>query len=192
MSNNVRYTDEYMDPEILDVECPKVFENVFHEYYASLCYFANKFVHDQEVAKDVVQDVFISLWESSNKFGNLIALKSFLYSCVQNRALNYLEKRNNREMANRKLGEPAYEEEKVFCMQVEADVFKEIFVIIEELPAECKRIFKMSYIEFLDIKTICKQLHIAETTVKTQRRRAKKFLRERLKHLYPVLAFLFF
>lgn len=103
-----------------------------------------------------------------------------------------MEKRNNREKANRKLGEPAYEEEKVFCMQVEADVFKEIFVIIEELPAECKRIFKMSYIEFLDIKTICKQLHIAETTVKTQRRRAKKFLRERLKHLYPVLAFLFF
>ena len=179
MSNNVRYTDEYMDPEILDVECPKVFENVFHEYYASLCYFANKFVHDQEVAKDVVQDVFISLWESSNKFGNLIALKSFLYSCVQNRALNYLEKRNNREKANRKLGEPAYEEEKVFCMDLVADVFIEIFVIIEALPADCKRIFKMSYIEFLDIKTISKQLHIDETSVKTQRRPPKILLRER-------------
>ena len=64
--------------------------------------------------------------------------------------------------------------------------------MIEELPTECKRIFKMSYIEFLDIKTICERLNVAETTVKTQRQRAKKFLRERLKHLYPVLAFLFF
>ena len=122
----------------------------------------------------------------------MIALKSFLYNCVQNRALNHLEKQSSRERVKRKLGGPEYEEEKIFCMQVEADVFKEIFAMIEELPTECKRIFKMSYIEFLDIKTICERLNVAETTVKTQRQRAKKFLRERLKHLYPVLAFLFF
>lgn len=54
MSNCVHYTGEYIVPEKLDVDCPRVFENVFHEYYASLCYFANKFVHDQEVAKDIV------------------------------------------------------------------------------------------------------------------------------------------
>ena len=43
----------------------------------------------------------------------------------------------------------------------------------------------------LDIKTICERLDVAESTVKTQRQRAKKYLRERLQHLYPVVTLLF-
>lgn len=84
------------------------------------------------------------------------------------------------------------DEEDVFCFQVETDVFEEVFAAIEELPIECRRIFKMSYVEMLDIKTICAQLDVAESTVKTQRQRAKKYLRERLQHLYPVVIFMFF
>ena len=85
-----------------------------------------------------------------------------------------------------------FDEEDVFCFQVETDVFEEVFAAIEELPIECRRIFKMSYVEMLDIKTICTQLGVAESTVKTQRQRAKKYLRERLQHLYPVVIFMFF
>ena len=125
-------------------------------------------------------------------FGNQSALKSFLYNCVQNAALNYLEKLQVRAKANRRLGVKAPDEEDVFCFQVETDVFEEIFAAIDELPTECQRIFKMSYIEMLDIKTICEQLDVAESTVKTQRQRAKKYLRERLQHLYPVVVFMFF
>lgn len=97
-----------------------------------------------------------------------------------------------RAKANRLLGLKSPDEEDVFCFQVETDVFEEIFVAIDELPPECQRIFKMSYIEMLDIKTICEQLGVAESTVKTQRQRAKKYLRDRLQHLYPVLVFMFF
>ena len=97
-----------------------------------------------------------------------------------------------REKANRRLGAKLPEEEDVFCFQVETDVFEEIFAAVEELPGECKRIFKMSYIEMVDIKTICEQLDVAESTVKTQRQRAKKYLRDRLQHLYPVVMLMFF
>ena len=159
--------------DILNVKQPEIFESVFHKYYASLCYFANKFVRDDEAARDIVQEVFLRFWESKGKFENQSALKSFLYNCVQNAALNYLEKLQVR-------------------FQVETDVFEEIFAAIDELPTECQRIFKMSYIEMLDIKTICEQLDVAESTVKTQRQRAKKYLRERLQHLYPVVVFMFF
>ena len=77
---------------MLDVKRPEVFEEIFHEYYASLCYFANKFVQDEDAAKDIVQEVFVHFWESKGRFENRVALKSFLYSCVQNGALNYLNK----------------------------------------------------------------------------------------------------
>ncbi len=50
----------------------------------------------------------------------------------------------------------------------------------------------MSYIDHLDIQKISQKLNIAESTIKTQRQRAKKFLRERLQNLYPLAVLLFF
>lgn len=178
--------------ETLDVKHPEVFEKIFHEYYASLCYFANKFVQDEEVAKDIVQEVFVHFWESKGHFNNRIALKSFLYNCVQNGALNYLNKLHIQKKHNKQLELPITDADDIFRFEVETDVFEKIFIAIEELPEECRRIFKMSYIEFLNIKTICERLGVAESTVKTQRQRAKKYLKERLQHLYPIVTFIFF
>ena len=46
----------------------RAFETVFHKYYASLCFFANKFLKDNEAAKDIVQDVFVLLYEKKYQF----------------------------------------------------------------------------------------------------------------------------
>jgi len=170
----------------------KVFELLFHRYYAALCFFAGKFLKDAEAARDVVQEVFIRFYEKSYDFPNMVALKSFLFSAVHRKALNYLEKMNNRAAIRKKLEVSEYQENEFFHRQVEAEIFEEIFSAIEQLPPECRRIFKMSYIDRLDIREITARLNIAESTVKTQRQRAKKFLRERLQHLYPLVTLLFF
>lgn len=178
--------------DVLNLKQPEIFESVFHKFYAPLCYYANKFVRDEETAKDIVNEVFLRFWESKGKFENQWTLKAFLYNCVRNAAINYLEKMYVQKNKNRYLQWNLMDEEEAFCFQVQTDIFEEIFIAIEELPEECKRIFKMSYIEMLDIKTICEQLNIAETTVKTQRSRAKKYLRNRLQHLFPIAVMMFF
>lgn len=169
----------------------QAFEALFHRYYAALCFFTNKFVKDEEASRDIVQEVFIRFYEKKVDFPNLIALKSFLYSCVQNKALNYLEKINNRAALHKKIDTTPYLENEYFLHQVETEIFEEIFAAIEELPAECRRIFKMSYLENMDIRQITIQLNLSEATVKTQRQRAKKYLRKRLKNLYSVVVILF-
>lgn len=189
---NLHITNETVFIHQLNKGDVQAFELVFHKYYASLCFFANKFIRDEEAAKDVVQEVFIRFYEKEVNFPNLLALKSFLFSCVQNKALNYLEKNNIRTAIRKKLTQPESEETEYFHYQVEAEIFEQIFATIEELPTECRRIFKMSYIEHLDIPEIMQRLNIAESTIKTQRQRAKKFLRERLQHLYPLMTFLLF
>ena len=97
----VELSEPDMNPEITDQTLvlqrlkegdEKTFELLFHRYYAALCFFANKILKDEEAARDVVQEVFIRFYEKSYDFPNLIALKSFLYSCVQSKALNALEK----------------------------------------------------------------------------------------------------
>lgn len=170
----------------------QAFGYVFHKYYAVLCFFANKFLQDEEAARDVVQEVFIRFYGKNYDFPNWIALKSFLYSCVQNRALNDLEKRNHRTAICQKMDITDYQENEYFLRQVEAEMFQEIFAAVEQLPTECRRIFKMSYIENKSIQEIVKILGVSEATVKTQRQRAKKYLRKRLKNLFSLAAFLFF
>ena len=160
---NPEITDQTLVLQRLKEGDEKTFELLFHRYYAALCFFANKILKDEEAARDVVQEVFIRFYEKSYDFPNLIALKSFLY-----------------------------EEATYFRHQIEAEIFEEIFAAIEELPSECRRIFKMSYLEHMDIREITEKLQIAESTVKTQRQRAKQYLRKRLKNLYTLVIFLFF
>ena len=168
------------------------FESVFHLYYPTLCFFANKFIQDEESSRDIVQDVFVWCYEKKPPFETLIAVKSFLYSCVYNKSINHLEKSRTQARIREKIREISPEaEEKYEEYQIESEVFEEIFLAIEALPEACRKIFKMSYIDGMDIKSITRELQVMESTVKTQRQRAKKILRERLKHLYPLFVSLF-
>lgn len=171
----------------------RAFEEVFKMFYSSLCYFAHKCVKDMDAAEDIVQDVFVWFYEHERHFANLTALKSFLYNCVYHRAMNHLKAQQVRQEVHERLRQEMSEaDEEYEEFQVESEVFEEIFKAIDELPVECRRTFKMSYMEHKSTKAIMEELHIAESTVKTQRQRAKEALRGKLKHLYPFAAFILF
>jgi RNA polymerase sigma-70 factor (ECF subfamily) len=177
----MEHTREQDLTERLNTRDPKALEELFHAYYAQLCFFATKIVKDEEAARDVVQEVFIRFWERALSFENAVAVKSCLYTAVQNRALNYVEKRDNRRRIREKIvtEEPATED--LFLHQVEADLFAAIFAAIDELPTQCREVFNLSYLEQQDVHEVARRLNIAETTVKTHRRRALAFLRMRLR-----------
>lgn len=184
--------EEYILIKGINAGEEQALEALFHKYYAALCYFANKFLHDSETAKDVVQEVFIRFCEKKVDFPNITALKSYLYECVQHKALNYLEKENIHSAIHQKLEQNESVENEFLYPQIESEIFEEIFSAINELPTECRRIFQMSYLENMSIQEISKILNISETTIKTQRYRAKKYLQKRLQNLFSIVVFLFF
>ena len=189
----VELSEPDMNPEITDQTLvlqrlkegdEKTFELLFSRYYAALCFFANKILKDEEAARDVVQEVFIRFYEKSYDFPNLIALKSFLYSCVQSKALNALEKQNTRTFLKQRLDTPKYEEATYFRHQIEAEIFEEIFAAIEELPSECRADFQNELPGAHGHPgNIQKNYKLPESTVKTQRQRAKQYLPQTLKKL---------
>lgn len=63
---------------------------LFDEYYQMLCVFAMKYIKDKEVAEDIVQDIILELYSRRLRFNTPVALKSFLFLSVKNRALNFL------------------------------------------------------------------------------------------------------
>ncbi|MCK5463030.1 MAG: sigma-70 family RNA polymerase sigma factor, partial [Bacteroidales bacterium] len=68
----------------------RTFEELFRSFFPSLVLFAQKYVPDQDTAKDIVHNVFINLWEKRQQVDTDSPLKSYLFTSVHNRCLNYI------------------------------------------------------------------------------------------------------
>lgn len=162
---------------------PELLLKVLHEsYYDRLLYYAWTIIHDQEVAKDMVQDAFLSYWnEHLHVSVNPIQIKNFLYVNVKNACLKYIRhyKVVDKYLEGQDLN--AVNEESALNKIVEAEVIGEIHAALNSLPESSRRISKMAYLEGLKNQEISKKLGISVNTVKTQKKRALQFLRLRLK-----------
>lgn len=172
----------------------KFLKRVYDDFYRRLCFYAAKYVEDPEDARDIVQEIFVKLWEKENEFENDAALSAYLYSavyhsCVNKITLSGIHQRHHDQIFQQ--SNPA-DPTNYVNDRIEEEVLWEIFEAIDHLPPECSKIFKLSYLEGYDISQVAEELNISVHTVKSQRARGKKLLQERLKDVFPVLAFLFF
>lgn len=168
------------------------FSRLFEMYHKALCFFATRIVRDSLEAEDIVQDVFLAFWRMDRGgFPNLKTVKTFLYNSVQHRCLNYLRDLEIRDRNYRNLKREELDEDYFLCQQIRAEVVAELFGAIDELPDKCKEIFKRSYVDGQEDKKIAEELDISLNTIKTQKQRAKSYLRGRLGDLF-VYAGMFF
>lgn len=166
---------------------------IFDAYYYRLCFYAGRYLKDEEEAKDIVQEVFVTIWEKGLQFESEIALRSFLYSAVHNATVNQLTLKNIHEKHHEKIlkQSAAAETNDYVNGRIEEEVLWTIFSAIDNLPPECQKIFKLSYLDGYELQKVADELHISVHTVKSQRARAKKLLQEQLKDLFPVFIVLF-
>ena len=75
----------------INTKQPEAFRELFSEFYNSLVLFAMGFVEQQDVAEDIVQEVFIAVWERDAQYPTYNAFRSFLYNSVKNAGLNHLK-----------------------------------------------------------------------------------------------------
>jgi RNA polymerase sigma-70 factor (ECF subfamily) len=172
---------------------PELFEELFKQYSKPLFYYAAKFVED-EVARDIVQDVFAKLW-SDQKITIKLSLNSFLFTMVRNSCLQTLEKQKvrNKYLESTKL--KLQEEELQFYMHektslIEQELENKLNEVLDTLPDRCKQIFMMSRFENKKNKEIAEELDISVKTVEKQITRALATIRSEMKDYLPLLLFL--
>lgn len=157
----------------------KAYDELFHMFFGRLCVFAMKFVKDQESAEEVVEDAMVVLWEKRDKFENLAALKSYLYTTVRNGSLDYLKKNGRNTSLD------GLENDQLFSTSddhiLEEEVHAVLYQAIASLPKKCRRVFELSCIEELKYSEIAADMGISLNTVKSQRARAIQLLKEILK-----------
>ena len=83
----------------------RAFQGLFVDYYSVLVSFAMKYLDNQEAAEDIVQDVFVKIWETREKLGGIDNLSAYLYQMVRFRSFNYLRAEKIRQDATRSFAE---------------------------------------------------------------------------------------
>lgn len=168
------------------------FEILFKTYYARLCYYANSLTEDINEAEEIVQNMFLQIWEKRENINLEASFKSYIYKAVKNRCLNYLR---NKKLKSGHLSVIKMDEGDSFdandALHLE-EIHDKLYEVLEELPPKCKQIFQMSRMEGLKHQEIANQLDLKVKTVENQIGIALKYLRSNLTEYLHSLVFLLF
>ena len=154
------------------------FKEIFESMYPRLYGYALKYLKEEPLAEDVVENVMLKLWERRERYKEVKNLNSYLYSMVRNAALDHLAKHPR---------SVRYEDSKVEIEEnfnfdiIEDEVYSVLLKTLETLPDKCKTVFKLSCIQNYSYQEIADQLDISVNTVKSQRSRAVSLMKSKLK-----------
>ena len=166
----------------IDIRMDKrAFEELFRSFFPSLVLFAQKFVPDQDTAKEIVHNVFLNLWEKREQVDMGSSLKSYLFTSVNNRCLNYIrdqKKFDKDETRFQRLDSTEFSDG-VDRLE-EQELEQRIYDALQSLPEKCREIFMLNRFEGLKYAEIAEKLNISVKTVETQMSKGLKILREKL------------
>jgi RNA polymerase sigma-70 factor (ECF subfamily) len=166
----------------------EAFEVLFKTYFKALVNFSNTFLKDIEAAKEVVHEVFAKMWEKRAELDPDKPLKSYLYTAVNNRSLNYI--RDHKKFTNNDTileNEPQSVQNDLFT---QAEIQRIIEFSISELSPKVRRVFEMSRYEDKKYREIAEELNISQKTVESHIAKALNVLRENLKEYLSLIIML--
>ncbi|MDQ7947948.1 MAG: RNA polymerase sigma-70 factor [Pedobacter sp.] len=152
------------------------FTDFYTQFFQKLLLASDKHVKDIFVAEEIVQDIFLKIWENPHDLIEVKSLKAYLYRAVVNASINYVNRQKNIALHHQKIADEHTEEE-LEQMDSENELIVLLYEEINKLPAQCQRVFKMNRFEHLKYKEIAQQLHISERTVENHISTALKQLR---------------
>ena len=164
------------------------FETLFKEYHAPLCAFALDYVNSSTKAHDIVQNVFLKLWQMRKEWEVRRSLQAYLYQAVRNRSLNTIRNEKTRREAHsgfaaiRSSSINRTAEDQLYFGQL-SDAIDEV---IEKLPKRRREAFVLHRRHNLTYVEVAEIMDISPKTVENQIGRALKFMRKHLaNHFLP-------
>lgn len=151
------------------------FKEVFMTYYVPLCNYANKYVSDDSLSEDVVQEVFLHLWNKNDELEIRDNLQSLLFQSVKNKALESLRTSKNYKKAIESIPQNSQETRK------ESEQFmwrEQLNSLLRHLPPKCRRVFAKHRLNGLTYVEIAAEEGISVKTVENHMTKALKILRE--------------
>ncbi|MDP1725901.1 MAG: RNA polymerase sigma-70 factor [Bacteroidota bacterium] len=160
----------------------KALEILYKKYYISLTRFANNILKDKVSAEDMVQEVFMKIWNNCDKIEINSSLKAYLFTATRNQCFNLLKKVDRNVMLEEALeNEPRLSVNDVEERLAAKSLKLKIQEAIELLPEKCKLTFQLSRFEEMSYKEIAETMDVSVKTVENQMGKALAILRLHLK-----------
>jgi len=166
----------------------EVFTLLFKYYYSGLVVYADRNIRNMELSEDIVQSVFVKLWENKHSLKSE-SIRFFLLNSVKNSCIDLSRKKETQEKyTQRQISQDSDYGDDFWA---ENELKEMIETAIGKLPPKCREIFKLSRYEGLKSDEIARKLQISQRTVETQITKALKILRNDLKDYLFQLFFIF-
>ena len=154
------------------------FTRFYTSYFQKLILASDKYISDIHTAEEIVQDIFLKIWEFPESLTEVKSVKSYLYRSVINASINFANRQKSLEQHHLKLA-AEFSDDYLTDLDDENEMIVILRDEIEKLPAQCKKIFKMSRFDNFKYREIALTLNISEKTVENHIGNALKVLRGR-------------
>lgn len=154
------------------------FEILYRQLQPALVGFARNIIHNASDADEIVNDVFLAVWDKKDQLELNMTLKSYLFTSVKNRCLNHIKKARL-QFADMPDEFPVASTDPGILDKLQAaETNQRIQILIDMLPKKCKQVFLLSRLHELSYKEISELMEISPKTVENQIGIALKFLKE--------------
>lgn len=159
----------YLQEQIARYDDKFAYKELFVSFYNPLLKFALTMV-SREQAEEIVSDVFVHIWEKRKRIDSISNLKVYLYKAVKNTALNYIAKQNRNSTTG--MEEVGIELQSIYFnpeqLLITAEMLKRIKLAVDQLPPQCKLVFKLVKEDELKYREVAEILGISVKTVENQ------------------------
>lgn len=162
------------------------FEEAFKRNFKALHAYAYTVLQDEHTAEEIVQTVFLKLWENRERMAIHTSLRAYLYKSVYHESLNYLK---HKKVQRKYMAEAMLEHKQRQMDELVADseLRHQLHAALQRLPEKCRTVFQLSRFEELRYHEIAERLGISVKTVEAHMGKALRLLRLRLADFLPLL-----
>jgi len=167
--------------------------NQIYNYYSPIVYAeALRFLRSSELAKDLVQELFITIWDKRGMFTGVECLTAYLLTMSKNLAYQYWLKISKEHVAKKEMVVRIKSQEQVIENGLEGKELETLLErALEQLPRQQKQVFQLAKTQGMSYKAISELLNISPNTVRNHITAANQFIRKRLGYASSVILLFF-
>lgn len=167
------------------------FSSLFTLFYRDLVLFAGRYISSKELCEDIVQSVFLRLWDDHDNIVVISSLKAFLIQSVKNSCLDQI--RHNSVVYRHQdyvKKENLPEDMNTYEYVLYSELSEHLQRALDKVPSECREAFEMNRFRGMNYKTIADKCHVSERTIEVRIGKTLQILRRLLKDFYILIIML--